>query len=44
MTTELNGTISMRPLQAADGALAGITISGSPHGTVVDLEVPVHDE
>ena len=44
VTTELNGTISMRPLQAADGALAGITISGSPHGTVVDLEVPVHDE
>ncbi len=42
VTTELDGTIAMRPLQAADAAQAGL--QGAVRGTVVELAVPVGEE
>jgi two-component sensor histidine kinase len=44
VTTELNGTIVMRPLEAADAARAGLDVPGTVRGTVVDLVVPVGDD
>ncbi len=44
VTTELNGTIAMRPLTGDDAALAGLATSGSPRGTAVDLSVPISDD
>ena len=44
VTTELNGTIEMRPATAAD--LAAVSLgddSTVPHGTVVELSVPTVD-
>ncbi len=44
VTTELNGSISMRPLTADDAARAGMEIGNAARGTAVDLEVPISDE
>jgi two-component sensor histidine kinase len=44
VTTELNGTIEMRPLRAADAELAGLDRATTKRGTVVDLTVPIRDE
>jgi two-component sensor histidine kinase len=44
VTTELNGTIDMRPLTAADATAAGLDAGTTKRGTVVELHVPVHDE
>ncbi len=41
VTTELNGSIEMRPATADDLALAGLDAPGATHGTVVDLVVPL---
>jgi two-component system, sensor histidine kinase PdtaS len=41
VTTELNGQILMRPVQAADLHQAGLTGVEAVHGTVVELLVPV---
>ena len=40
VTTELNGTIEMRPLAAADAASAGLDQTQPVRGTLVDLSVP----
>jgi two-component system, sensor histidine kinase PdtaS len=40
VTTELNGSITMRPATADDLALAGLDTLGATHGTVVELTVP----
>jgi two-component system, sensor histidine kinase PdtaS len=40
VTTELNGSITMRPATAEDLALAGLDTLGATHGTVVELTVP----
>jgi two-component system, sensor histidine kinase PdtaS len=44
VTTELNGTIEMRPATLADLADAGFAHHTAPRGTVVDLVVPTGDE
>ncbi len=44
VTTELNGTISMRPLTADDAIAASIELAGTPRGTVVELSVPISDD
>jgi two-component sensor histidine kinase len=44
VTTELNGTIAMRPLDADHAASAGLDVHGTLRGTVVDLAVPISDE
>ncbi len=44
VTTELNGTIEMRPLRQGDADAAGIEVAGTPRGTVVELAVPISDE
>lgn len=41
VTTELNGSIEMRPVSQEELTGAGLTVDGSPHGTVVDLVVPI---
>ncbi len=41
VTTELNGTIEMRPATGDDLAAAGLPSVGPPRGTVVDLVVPI---
>jgi two-component system, sensor histidine kinase PdtaS len=41
VTTELNGSIEMRPVGRDELVEAGIGVDGSPHGTVVDLVVPI---
>ncbi|MEZ5297141.1 MAG: histidine kinase N-terminal domain-containing protein [Ilumatobacteraceae bacterium] len=44
VTTELNGSIEMRPLAQADAIGAGLDAQTTKRGTVVELSVPVHDE
>jgi two-component system, sensor histidine kinase PdtaS len=44
VTTELNGTIEMRPLTAADALAAGLDVESAKRGTVVELAVPINDE
>jgi two-component sensor histidine kinase len=44
VTTELNGTIEMRPLTAADAAAAGLDVESTKRGTVVELAVPIIDD
>lgn len=44
VTTELNGTIQMRPVTADELAMAGIETAGAVHGTVVDLVVPIEPD
>jgi two-component sensor histidine kinase len=41
VTTELNGTIAMRPLTADDAARVKLDADRSVHGTAVDLSVPI---
>ena len=44
VTTELNGTIDIRPATSDDLAGAGLGDGASrPHGTVIELCVPTHD-
>jgi len=44
VTTELNGTIHIRPATDADLADAGLSDgSGAEHGTVIELQVPTHE-
>ncbi len=42
VTTELNGTIEMRPLTAAEAATLWSTTGDWTTGTIVELAVPVH--
>ncbi len=44
VTTELNGTIDMRPLTAADADAAGLDADATRRGTIVELSVPISDE
>ncbi len=44
VTTELNGTIAMRPLTPDDAARAGLDVTGTTRGTAVDLAVPISDD
>jgi two-component sensor histidine kinase len=44
VTTELNGTIEMRPLTAADAGAAGLDVESTKRGTVVELAVPINEE
>jgi two-component sensor histidine kinase len=44
VTTELDGTITMRPLTPADVAEVGLDPAGSRRGTVVELAVPIGEE
>ena len=44
VTTELNGSIEMRPLGAADAERAGLDAASTKRGTVVELAVPLSDE
>jgi two-component sensor histidine kinase len=44
VTTELNGTIEMRPLTAADLERAGLAPVAAVRGTVVELAVPTGDD
>jgi two-component sensor histidine kinase len=44
VTTELDGTISMRPLTAGDASDAGLATPGAVRGTVVELVVPTGEE
>ena len=44
VTTELNGTIEMRPLTAADLERAGLPPVTAVRGTVVELAVPTGDD
>ena len=44
VTTELNGTIEMRPLTPADAAAAGLDVESTKRGTVVELSVPINEE
>jgi two-component system, sensor histidine kinase PdtaS len=44
VTTELNGTIAMRPLAAADAERAGLDPGATKRGTVVELAVPLSDD
>ena len=44
VTTELNGTISMRPLAAADAERAGLDPGATKRGTVVELSVPLSED
>ena len=44
VTTELNGTIEMRPLAAADAERAGLDPETTKRGTVVDLAVPLGND
>jgi two-component sensor histidine kinase len=43
VTTELNGTIAMRPLASADAERARLDPGSTKRGTVVDLTVPLSD-
>jgi two-component sensor histidine kinase len=44
VTTELNGTIEMRPLTPDDAAAAGLDVESTKRGTVVELAVPINEE
>ena len=44
VTTELNGTIDMRPLGPADAERVGLDPAATKRGTVVELCVPINDE
>jgi two-component sensor histidine kinase len=44
VTTELDGTIVMRPLTEADAAKAGLDTHGQARGTAVELVVPLGEE
>ena len=44
VTTELNGTIVMRPLTPPTPNAPASTPTGSRRGTVVELAVPIVDE
>ena len=43
VTTELNGTIEMRPATAADLNAVGIATPATATGTVVEIRVPTAD-
>jgi two-component system, sensor histidine kinase PdtaS len=44
VTTELNGSIVMRPATRDDLVVAGLDVDGAGPGTVVDLVVPIETE
>jgi two-component sensor histidine kinase len=44
VTTELNGSIEMRPVAGADAALAGLDPETTKRGTVVELSVPISED
>lgn len=44
VTTELNGTIEMRPLTLDAAGRVGLEVAGSPRGTVVELVVPLAED
>jgi two-component sensor histidine kinase len=44
VTTELDGSISMRPLTGADATTVGLDGSATLRGTVVELVVPIGEE
>ena len=41
VTTELAGTIEMRPAVRADGGASGVVMTKDGQGTVVELKLPV---
>jgi len=44
VTTELNGTIDMRPLSPSDAEYVGLDPSAVRRGTIVELSVPISEE
>jgi two-component sensor histidine kinase len=44
VTTELNGTIDMRPLTPSDAAYVGLDPETTKRGTIVELSVPIAEE